>query len=501
MADYDVVVIGAGLGGLSAGAQLAKTGRRVVVLEQSGFIGGCCSTFEQEGFRFDLGASIIEASDEIDYAFQRLGTSLAKEVELIPIDPVYSVIMKDGTRLTLPMSSDGTADAIASLAPGDERGWYGYFDYMNRFLDAAFVGGFFRTPTNTLADFVDLMKRSPDLLKFGSLFVRSYQGVVDKFFRDDRVREAHGFQSYYAGLPPELCPGHMALLSALERRGVYYTRGGMGAIPEALRRLGEGFGMELRLDACVDRIMLSGRRAIGVVLTDGTQIAANLVVSDINAKTLYLGLIGEENLPWLQRTGIKSYEVSMATPMIYLGVDYEPPLESHHTLCTLPIDELNAYWWKTYKRGAFPADQFGIISWTSASDASLAPAGHHTICLTLAPGPYKLRGAGWDKMKPALLERVIQQYSKRYIPGLADHVKVAEFATPLDFERRLLSPEGAIYALRQDLTNITVFRPSSKSKAIDGLYLVGASTGAGGGVPSTILSGVAAVDLIERSEA
>ena len=182
-------------------------------------------------------------------------------------------------------------------------------------------------------------------------------------------------------------------------------------------------------------------------------------------------------------------------------MDYEPPLESHHTLCTLPIDELNAYWWKTYKRGAFPADQFGIISWTSASDASLAPAGHHTICLTLAPGPYKLRGAGWDKMKPALLERVIQQYSKRYIPGLADHVKVAEFATPLDFERRLLSPEGAIYALRQDLTNITVFRPSSKSKAIDGLYLVGASTGAGGGVPSTILSGVAAVDLIERSEA
>jgi phytoene desaturase len=501
VADYDVAVIGAGLGGLSAGAQLAKTGRRVVVLEQSDLVGGCCSTFEQQGFRFDLGASIIEAADEIDYAFQRLGSSLAAEVELVPVDPVYSVIMKDGTKLTLPMSSEGTAEAIAKLAPGDEQGWHAYFDYMSRFLDAAFSGGFFRSPANTLADFADLMKRSPDLLKFGSLFVRSYQGVVNKFFHDERIREAHGFQSYYAGLPPELAPGHMALLSALERRGVFYTRGGMGAIPEALQLLGERFGMTVRLNTCVDQVMLNGRRVAGVVLTDGTQITADLVVSDVNAKTLYLGLIGEENLPWLQRTGIKSYEVSMSTPMIYLGVDYEPPLESHHTLCTLPMEELNEYWWKTYKRGAFPADQFGIISWTSASDASLAPPGHHTICLTLAPGPYRLRGAGWDKMKPTLLERVIQQYSKRYIPGLAEHVKVAEFATPLDFERRLLSPEGAIYALRQDLANITVFRPSSKSKAIDGLYLVGASTGGGGGVPSTILSGVAAVDLIDKYEA
>lgn len=500
MPDYDVVVIGAGLGGLSAGAQLAKSGRRVLVLEQSDLVGGCCSTFEQDGFRFDLGASIIEAASEIDFAFQRLGTSLDKEVELVPVDPAYSVILKNGEMLTLPVDCEETACAIREMAAEDEAGWRAYYDYMSRFLDAAFAGGFFRSPTNTLLDFAGLMKRSPRLLKFGSLFIRSYQGVIDGFFKDPRIREAHGFQSFYAGLPPELLPGHMALLSALERRGVHYTKGGMIAIPEALRRLGEGFGMELRLNSCVDRVLTSGRRTTGVRLVDGTEITASVVVSDINAKTLYLDLIGEELLPWLPKVGIKSYEVSMATPMIYLGVDYQPPLASHHTLCTLPIPELNDFWWNTYKRREVPREQFGIISWTSASDYTLAPPGHHTVCLTLAPGPYKLRGAGWDRMKPYLLERVIKQYSKRYIPGLEDHIKVAEFGTPLDFERRLLSPEGAIYALRQDLTNITVFRPSSKSKSFEGLYLVGASTGAGGGVPSTILSGVATVDLIDKYE-
>ena len=225
---------------------------------------------------------------------------------MIPIDPVYSVIMKDGTKLTLPMSSDGTADAIASLAPDDERGWDGYFDYMNRFLDAAFAGGFFRSPTNTLADFADLMKRSP-----GPSEVRL--ALLCAAIRVWWISSSGTTASARRMASSPTTPGCLRNCARGTWRcsplssGVACTTpgGGMGAIPEALRRLGEGFGMGLRLDACVDRIMLSGRRAAGVVLTDGTQITADLVVSDINAKTLYLGLIGEENLPWLQRTGIQ----------------------------------------------------------------------------------------------------------------------------------------------------------------------------------------------------
>ena len=500
MSDYDVVVIGAGLGGLSSGALLAKQGRKVLILEQSERVGGCCSTFEKDGFHFDLGASLIEAADQIDLAFRRLGTSLQEQVNLVSVDPVYSVIMKDGTRLKYPLSSDETARQIGKIAAKDQKGWYKYFNYMNKFLDNAFAGGFFQSPTNTLGDMSRLIGRAPGLIPFLPMFLRSYQDEINRFFKDARVRESVGYQTFYLGLPPELCPGYAAMLACLERRGMYYSKGGMIQIPAALQRCGEKYGVKVKLNTRVKRVMLNRGKAMGVALTDGTEITSDIVVSDINAKQLYLNMIGEEHLPWLVRKGLKSYEYSMAVPMMYLGVDYKPPLESHHTLATLPMNELNDFWWNVYKKGYYPTEQFGIISWTSASDPSLAPPGHHVICLTLAPGPYKLKGSDWDKEKPRIQENIINYYSKKYIPGLAEHVKVAEFGTPLDFERRLLSPEGAIYGLRQDVTSITVFRPSSKSKCIKGLYLAGASTCAGGGVPSTILSGIVVADLVEKHE-
>ncbi|MDY6917732.1 MAG: NAD(P)/FAD-dependent oxidoreductase [Chloroflexota bacterium] len=499
MADYDVVVIGAGCGGLTAAALLAKQGRRVLLLEQSELVGGCCSTYERDGYRFDLGASVIEDVEVIDWAFERLGTTLNDEVDLITCDPVFNVILRDGTRLKYPLSSEDTAREIARTAPGDEKGWNAYAGYMDAFLNKA-LEGFFLSPANTLTDVVRMFRRTPGLLRFGPLFLQSYQDVMKRYFKDDRIRESLSFQSFYVGLPPELCPGHYAMIPYSEHRGLYYTRGGMIQIPAALQRLGEGLGMELRLNTRVRQVMVRNRRVVGVALADGTEVTADLVVSDINARQLYLDLVGEEHLPWLARVGLKSYEYSMATPMIYLGVDYQPPLESHHTLATIPMDDTADFWWNTYKKGRFPVEQFGIISWTTGSDPALAPEGHHVIVLTLAPGPYRLEGTDWDTEKAALQEKIIKYYSDRYIPGLAEHVKVAEFSTPLDFERRLLSPEGAIYALNQDLTNGIVFRPAAKSKSIRGLYLVGASTHPGGGVPTTIASGMIAADLIEKHE-
>ena len=118
---------------------------------------------------------------------------------------------------------------------------------------------------------------------------------------------------------------------------------------------------------------------MGVTLADGTEITADLVVSDINAKKLYLELVGEEHLSNMVRKGVRSYEVSMSTPTIYLGVDYVPPLQSHHTLATIPVEEMNKYWWDDYEAGRYPAEQFGIISWTSHSDPNLAPPGHNVI--------------------------------------------------------------------------------------------------------------------------
>jgi len=498
MPDYDVIVIGAGGGGVTTGAILAKEGRKVLVLEQSDLIGGCCSTFEREGFRFDAGASIVEAINNIENAFLRLGTTFQEEVDLIPCDPVYSCVLRDDTRLKVPFSVQGTVEALSQLSEQDGRNFSSFADFNARLL-TELQKGFFTSAANSLGDFAKIFLASPGLLKFGELFTSSYQDIMHKFFKSSEVQETMSFQTWYVGLPPELALGVFALLPYLEHEGVWYPRGGMGAIPEALARCGERNGMELRTGSRVRKVMVSNRRVQGVVLDDGSEITTRTVVSNINAKTLYLELVGEEHLHPLARFGIKSYDPSISAVMVCLGVDYEPPLDAHHTIITAPYEEMNDYWWNRLEKGLLPKEQFGLVCWATKSDPSLAPEGCHAINVIFM-APYSLADGDWDREKERFLEDSIEYLTRKAVPGLSDHVKVAEIITPLDYERRLLHPGGAIYGLQEDLVAQTVFRPRSKSKSIGGLYLAGASTHPGGGVPLVIGSGIIAADLVNKYE-
>ncbi|HEY5532951.1 MAG TPA: NAD(P)/FAD-dependent oxidoreductase [Candidatus Anoxymicrobiaceae bacterium] len=499
MADYDVIVIGAGLGGLTSGAISAARGRKVLVLEQSDLVGGCCSTFEKEGYHFDIGASIVEVVGSLEKAFDLLGTSMEKELNLSPCDPIYDYILKDGTRFQFPISSEGTAEVIKKVAPEDAAAWPAFASYMKEFLELA-TDSVLGSPMVTMRDFAGLFLKYPALLKYRELFTSSYEDVIKKWFKTSAMQQTAAYQSFYLGLPPELCGGVYAMLGYTEHEGSYYPQGGMIEIPLAYKRCGEKYGMEVRTGQRVDRVIVRNRTAEGVILSDGTAITAPVVISNINAMTLYLKLIGEENLPWLARVGIKSYEPSMSVPMIFLGVDYEPELHAHHALISRPLEDMDDYWWNIYKKNKLPDDMFSLICWPTESDPSLAPKGHHVVNLIMTPGPYRLEGTTWDREKEAYIEKSIDFVTRHAMPGLKDHVKVVEMCTPVDYERRLLNPEGAIYGLQQETTASMVFRPSAKSKSIKGLYLSGASTHPGGGVPSVVSSGIIAADLVQEYE-
>jgi len=496
MADYDVIVIGAGLGGLTAGALLAREGRRTLVLEQGGSIGGCCSTYEREGYRFDVGATILEILTPFELAFRRLGTSFHEEVSLEPCDPVYGIIFPDGSRLTYPASVEEKATIIGRLSPGDGKAWLEYARYVGDFMRTA-VGGFFLSPMNGILDMTRVFLRHPRLLKFLPLFGKSFESVMRGYFKDERVLDSLSYPGKFCGLPPALAPGIFAFLSYAEHEGTYFPRGGMIAIPEALRRCGERFGMEVWLRKRVEKVMVRNRRVEGVLLADGTEITARVVVSNVNAKTLYLDMIGEEHLPWLPRYGIRSYRLSASAPMINVGLDYRPPLDAHHTLITESMDRMNEYWFGDMRKGLLPKDTFGLVCFPTYSDPSMAPEGHHVLNIVQS-GPYHVKELDWDRDKRAYGERQLERLSERAIPGLAEHVTVMDVLTPRDYERRLLLPEGAILGLDMDLPSSAVFRPAARSKSIGGLYLCGASTHPGGGLPSVVASGIIAAELVER---
>jgi phytoene desaturase len=390
------------------------------------------------------------------------------------------------------------ADAIGQLSAPDRENFIRFNQCFERFAKG---GGeeFFRIPMNSMGDFAGLFRRNPALLQFLPFFFGTFEDALKSFFVDERVRQTMAYQSFYAGHPPDLAPGIFAVIPAfLEHLGMYYPRGGMGNIPTAICLLGQQYGMEVHLKSRVRRVLVDGSRSVtGVRMADGTVITSEIVVSNVNARTLYLDLIGVENLPWHVRKGIQSYELSLTSPMVYLGLDTAPPLDAHHTLIPLMVEQMNDAWWNEYRSGRIPEEQFGLLCWPTLSDPSLAPEGCHVLNLILK-APYDLKATDWDTEKPRFIEQTLAFLDRFIFPGVQKHVKAADMSTPLDYERRLGLPGGAIYGLQQDITAQAFFRPSSRSKSFSGLYLTGASTHPGGGVPTAMCSGYIAANLIAR---
>lgn len=496
MADYDAIVIGAGLGGLSSAALLAKNGFRTLVCENTSQVGGCCSSYDCEGYRFDIGASVVELAWVIDKLFASLGRRTSDYIDLIPIDPIYGFVTADGRRFSYPVDVAGTREVIAGLSGEDAVAWDRFAEIGSEAIRNAF-GRAMTEPMGTMKDLVKLGLENPSMMKYMKYFILNFETSLRRFFKSDVIRASMCLQSYFIGLPPALCPGYVAFLAYSEHEGVFYPRGGMAEIPKGIARVFEEYGGEIRFGARVRRVLEDGRNVRGVELEDGTQITSDVVVSDINAKTLYLELVGEQNLPAWARRAIKSYEVSMPSPMIMLGLDTKPDLDAHHTIPYSTLDEMNRIWFEEYLYNRIPGFGAGLISWPTHADPSLAPDGHHCLNM-IAFAPYEPTAGDWDAIKEEYLDTQLGVLERNFGIRIRDHVTVARVNTPKDFEKMLLHPRGAVYGLQSDITCSAAFRPGTRSRVVKGLYLAGASTHLGGGLAPTIGSGMVAGDFIEQ---
>ena len=269
MADYDVIVIGAGLGGLSTAALLAKEGFKTLVLEQSDLIGGCCSTYETAGYRFDVGASIVEILQPMDRFFELMGKKREDYIDLVPCDPIYSFNTPEGQRFSYPTDIDETTKVIEQIAPEDVEGWKRFCAQamykMDEMMDSMMLA-----PMNTMGEAMAMTMKNPNVMKFLPLLLRTHQAVTRSYYKNPIIQASVAFQSYFAGAPPEIGSGIFGFIALTEHLGIFYPRGGMIAIPEAMMKAGQEYGLEVRTGQKVEKILVDGRTVRGVLLEDGT---------------------------------------------------------------------------------------------------------------------------------------------------------------------------------------------------------------------------------------
>jgi len=504
---YDIVIIGSGIGGLTCACLLSGRGKKVLLLEQSSRLGGCCASYELDGHRFDVGAIFVLYKELYERFFEMMGLKLEDHINMKLLDPVYDMRFRDGTSMLMPMDAFKTAEEISLFAPGDSQGWLEFCKQMKRIWETAKI--LVDKPFPSLEEFgtpkhlaktawnLKILKAIPAIL--GVIFTNQ-EKVNKKYFKDKKTLTIVSFENLFAGIPSNRINGIFAVMSYLAHEGYWYPEGGMGAIPEALARIARSNGTEIKMKSLVKKIIVENKRAVGVILEDGEQIPARVVISNASAIPTYLDLVGRENLPVRFAKAIEGYTLSIPAPMVYFGLKDKPPeVRCHFTVMVPPPEQLNAYWDEYYAEGLLPpiADTpHGLIA-PSMTFPDMAPPEKFSLGL-LAAGPYRLKYHSWDDIKPAFIEESLAHLARTFSPKITSLVEAKDMRTPVDFERELLLPEGSIYGLEMSIPNMGPFRPSWRSPVIKNLYLTGASTNPGGGVPLVMLSGINASACLIR---
>jgi phytoene desaturase len=474
------VVIGSGFGGLAAAVRLGARGYRVTVLERLEQPGGRANVFRQDGFTFDAGPTIVTAPFLFEELWQLAGRRLADDVELRALDPFYRIRFDDGAVFDCSADPQAMQAQIARLAPGDVGG----YDAFMRESEAVYKVGFEQLGHVAFSSWLDMARIVPKMALLRS--ERSVYGMVARHFRDERLRFIFSFHPLFVGGNPFNVTSIYGLIAFLERQhGVHCAIGGTHRLVEGLVRLVESLGGSLRLNADVAAITHSLGRATGVQLASGEQIRAEVVVSNADPAWTYGELL--KDLPrrrWHDRR-LRQSRYSMSLVVWYFGTHRRYPDVPHHTILSGPryrelLDDI-------FERKVLAGDFSLYLHRPTATDASLAPDGCDAFYV-LSPVPHLDSGTDWTAQAEPYRLAIERRLEETLLPGLRESIATSRLMTPLDFRERLRSPKGAAFSFEPVLTQSAWFRPHNRSEELDRLYLVGAGTHPGAGLPGVLSS-------------
>jgi phytoene desaturase len=489
-----VVVVGAGLAGLSAALHLAGRGREVTVVERESWPGGRAGRLDVNGYRLDTGPTVLTMPEVIDDAFAAVGETRSSRLDLMPVDPAYRAQFADGSSLDVHSDADQMASAIQEFAGAKQAAGYRKLrDWLIRLYATEFDGFIARNFDSPLS------LVNPHLARLAAIGgFRKWDTMVNRHITDERLRRVFTFQSLYAGVAPRQALAVYAVIAYMDTiAGVYFPRGGMRALPDALAAAATDAGVSFVYGATVTGLERAGDRVAAVHTDQDQRIACDAVVLTTELPTTY-SLLGREP----RRIG--RLRPAPSAVVVHVGCRSAPSTDyplAHHNIV------FGAEWEQTFTDiiadGRLMQDPSLLVTRPTASDPSLAPPGHE-LFYVLAPAPNLTRGVvDWSRVGDSYTDQLLDIVGTRLVPGLRDGAEVLHVVNPADWARQGMIA-GTPFALAHTFAQTGPFRPANTVRGVDNAVLAGSSTVPGVGVPTAMISGRLAADrvtgIVERSQ-
>jgi phytoene desaturase len=474
------IVIGAGFGGLAVANRLQASGVDVTLLEKREEIGGRAYQLRDSGYTFDMGPSLITAPHIIDSIFSAAGKNLQEYVDLMPLDPYYRIYFHDGTHIDYVGDPERMKAQMAQFDPEDAANFDGFMDEIRPIYDAVIGDRLGSKPFDSIGTMLRFLPRMAQLKAF--LPVTTF---VNRWFKDFRHRFIYSFHPLFVGGNPFKTPSIYLMIPFLEREGgVWFSKGGMYSVIEALGRLFAEQGGQLRTSQEVHEILIEDGRAVGVRTSVG-EMRADLVVSNADPGHTYGTLVERKSRKRWSDRKLASTDWSMSCFLLYLGTKRQYPQLAHHTL--ILSERYKALLHDIFGRKILPEDFSMYLHAPTRTDPSMAPPGCESMYV-LIPVANQQSGIDWPALQERFADTVIDYLEEWGLDDLRDQIEVQHVFTPDDFESELNATWGNAFAIEPKFTQTAWFRPQNRSEDVKALYLVGGGTHPGAGVPGVLLS-------------
>lgn len=484
-----MVVIGSGFGGLSAAIRLRAQGHDVTIVEKRDKLGGRAYVYEQDGFKFDGGPTIITAPWLIDELFEIAGKKTADYVELVKLNPFYNIRWEDGTVFHYNDDKATLLEQIRQIAPDEVENYQRFSESLGEIYRVGF--DLIDKPFTSVWEMVKIV---PEMIKLRS--DRSVYKFASKYFKNEKLREAFSFHPLLIGGNPFTATSIYAMIHELEQKfGVWFALGGTGALVKALGDVFLDIGGEIYTEAEVEEILIdaASRKAKGVKMKTGELFEADAVVSNADISFTYMNLISPKFRIKYTDEYLKKLSYSMSLFVVYFGTNRKYENMAHHEILLGRrykglLDDI-------FVNKTLPEDFSLYLHRPTATDESLAPEGCDSWYV-LSPVPHLGADVDWQAQAKPYRDAIFDYLEKYYLPELSMHIISEHYIDPLHFEGTLNSYLGSAFSVEPTLMQSAYFRPHNKSEDIENLYFVGAGTHPGAGLPGVMSSGKIVANMI-----